>query len=144
MTRPRALSQRRTTRRRIAAAFGLSAVVVAGLSVHAFLPDSAGTDIAGDALYAIAPYLAVVIVAPRLSPLAVGALAAAWCVAVELFQLTDCRARWRSSLPRCSCCGDALLDDGAAAVLVLVHGGVAAPFALSSARVTGDQPSRAA
>ena len=36
------------------------------------------------------------------------------------------------------------LDDGAAAVLVLVHGGVAAPLALSSARVTGDQPSRAA
>ncbi|HYJ49045.1 MAG TPA: DUF2809 domain-containing protein [Microbacterium sp.] len=87
MTRAPAPAER-IVRRRIAAAIGLAAVVGTGLCVHAFLADSAGTDIVGDALYALAAYLAVIIVAPRLSAPAIGAIAAAWCVAVELFQLT--------------------------------------------------------
>lgn len=78
---------RRTTRRVIAVML-LAAVIVAGLAVHALLPDAAVTDIAGDSLYAGAAYLAVVIVAPRLAPLSVGALAAAWCIVIEFFQLT--------------------------------------------------------
>ena len=74
--------------RRVIAAVLLAGVIGAGLAVHALLPDTAMTDIAGDSLYAGAAYLALVIVAPRLAPLVVGALAAAWCIAIELFQLT--------------------------------------------------------
>lgn len=66
----------------------LVAILVAGLAVHFLLADSAATDIAGDALYAAAAYLGVVILGPRLPPIVVGGIAAAWCVAVELFQLT--------------------------------------------------------
>ena len=78
----------RTAKRRLMAAAALVGVSGAGLAVHVLLADTAATDIAGDALYAAAVYLAIIIVAPRMPPLAVGALAAAWCVAVELFQLT--------------------------------------------------------
>ena len=78
----------RTTKRRLMAAAALAGVVGAGLAVHLLLADTAATDIAGDALYAAAVYLGIVIVTPRMPPLAVGAIAAAWCVAVELFQLT--------------------------------------------------------
>ncbi|MFE7844595.1 DUF2809 domain-containing protein [Microbacterium sp. NPDC057407] len=74
--------------RRLVAAGCLAATIVGGLAVHQLLPDTTGTDIAGDALYAVAAYLAVVILAPRLTPLVTGSIAAAWCVAVELFQLT--------------------------------------------------------
>jgi hypothetical protein len=72
----------------------LAAVVAAGLMVHAALPDSAATDIAGDALYAAAAYLAVALIAPSLPVLAVGGIAAAWCVGVELFQLTGLPLEW--------------------------------------------------
>src|SRR5690349_9370841 len=81
-------------RRRMPAAALLAAVVVAGLVVHAALPDTAATDIAGDALYAAAAYLAVVLIAPRLPALAVGGIAAVWCVGVELFQLTGLPLEW--------------------------------------------------
>ena len=74
--------------RRPAAALLLVVVVGAGLSVHAFLPDNDATDIAGDALYAAAAYLMVVSIGPNLRPAMSGCLAAAWCVGVELFQLT--------------------------------------------------------
>ncbi len=70
------------------AGIALAVVVAAGLCVHAFLPDTDGTDIAGDALYTVAVYLVVVIVAPRLPASAVGVVTAGWCIAVELFQLT--------------------------------------------------------
>jgi hypothetical protein len=74
--------------RRLIAFLALVLVVAAGLGVHALLPDTAATDIAADALYAGAAYLALVVVAPRWRAVAVGTLAAVWCVAVELFQLT--------------------------------------------------------
>lgn len=75
-------------RRRIAAALALAAVVGAGLAVHAFAPDSAASDIAGDVLYAAAVYAAIVVMVPRWTPLAVASVAAAWGSAIELFQLT--------------------------------------------------------
>ncbi|WP_448004272.1 ribosomal maturation YjgA family protein [Agromyces bauzanensis] len=78
----------RVLRRRFSAAALLCAVVAAGLAVHALLPDTAATDIAGDALYAAAVYLGVVVVVPGVRPLMVAAIVTAWCVAVELFQLT--------------------------------------------------------
>ena len=78
-----------TRPRRWAAIAALVALVVSGLLVVAFAPDdTAGSDIAGDALYAAAVYVAVVLIAPRLRPSAVAAIAAGWCIAVELFQLT--------------------------------------------------------
>ena len=80
--------------RRLAAALLLVATIAAGLLVHGLLPDTPVTDITGDALYAVAAYLAVVLIAPRLPALAAGALAAAWCVAVELFQLTGLPLSW--------------------------------------------------
>ena len=75
--------------RRWSALAALAALVVSGLLVVAFAPDdTAGSDIAGDALYAAAVYATVVLIAPRLRPVAVAAIAAGWCIAVELFQLT--------------------------------------------------------
>ena len=92
---PESAGDRRVRRSRRLLALGLlAAVVVAGLAVHGALPDVAATDIAGDALYAAAAYLAIVVVAPRLSPLVVGVIAAAWCVGVELFQLTGLPLAW--------------------------------------------------
>ncbi|WP_342000088.1 DUF2809 domain-containing protein [Microbacterium sp. LWH7-1.2] len=85
--------------RRIVAALLLVAAVAAGLLVHALLPDTAVTDIAGDALYAVAAYLAVVLLAPRLPALGAGAIATAWCVAVELFQLTGLPLAWGTRFP---------------------------------------------
>ncbi|GAA2993476.1 hypothetical protein JOD63_001607 [Microbacterium terrae] len=79
---------RRPARRRPRALALLAAVVACGLGVHALLADTAATDISGDALYAAAAYLAVVLVAPHWSPFVVAGVAGAWCVAVELFQLT--------------------------------------------------------
>lgn len=78
----------RSPSRRLSAAVLLAAVIGTGLAVHALLPDTAVTDIAGDALYTAAAYLALVVAAPRLPPLVVGSITAAWCVAIELFQLT--------------------------------------------------------
>ena len=75
-------------RRRLIAGAALVLCIGAGLGVHLFVPDGAASDIAGDALYAAAAYLAAVIVLPRLHPVVVALIAAAWCVAIELFQLT--------------------------------------------------------
>jgi hypothetical protein len=78
-----------TTRaRRLSSAAALLVVIVAGLVVHG-MPGSAAVDIAGDALYAIAAYAFVVLLAPRLPVVAVGAIALTWCVSVELLQLTS-------------------------------------------------------
>jgi predicted Kef-type K+ transport protein len=74
--------------RRLLAGGLLALTIVAGLAVHSFAPDSAASDIAGDALYAVAAYLAVVLVVPHLRVPAVALIAAVWCTFVELFQLT--------------------------------------------------------
>ena len=74
--------------RRLIALLLLLCAIAAGIGIHDGAPQGTVSDIAGDVLYAVAAYLAVVIVAPRLRPLAAGAIAAGWCVAVELFQLT--------------------------------------------------------
>ncbi|WP_349427797.1 DUF2809 domain-containing protein [Microbacterium sp. LWS13-1.2] len=87
------------TRRRVLAAVLLVLTIGAGLVVHAALPDSSATDIAGDALYAVAAYLAVVLIAPRAPALAVGGIAMLWCVGVELFQLTGLPLAWGAEFP---------------------------------------------
>ena len=86
-------------RRRVAAASVLAAVIVAGLLVHTQLADTAATDIAGDALYAAAAYAGVVLLLPRLPVMGVAGLAAGWCVAVEVFQLTGLPLQWAESFP---------------------------------------------
>jgi hypothetical protein len=63
-------------------------VIAAGLATHRLLPSSAATDIAGDALYAVAAYAGLVVLLPRLRSAAVAAIATGWCLAVELFQAT--------------------------------------------------------
>ncbi|WP_239526160.1 DUF2809 domain-containing protein [Microbacterium sp. B35-30] len=93
-TPERASRPRPGIRRRAIAGVLLIATIGAGLLVYRALPGTAATDIAGDALYAVAAYLAVVLVAPRLPPLVVGGIAAAWCTAVELFQLTGLPLVW--------------------------------------------------
>jgi hypothetical protein len=44
---------------------------------------------AGDALYAVAAYLAIALVAPRAAPHVVALLALSYCSAIELLQLTE-------------------------------------------------------
>lgn len=80
--------------RRLILALAGIVVVVAGLSVHAFAPDGFVSDAAGDALYAALIYLLVAFLAPRWASWATGSVALAWCVAVELFQLTGLPEQW--------------------------------------------------
>ncbi|QKJ19712.1 DUF2809 domain-containing protein [Microbacterium hominis] len=77
-----------SAQRCIVAAILLGGCIATGLAVHTLLPDTAATDIAGDALYALAALALVAAIAPRLAPVLAGAIALAWCAGVELFQLT--------------------------------------------------------
>lgn len=74
--------------RRIAALIACVLIVGSGLAVHAWAPDSAVSDIAGDALYAALTYTAIVALLPRVPATGVALGAASWCLAIELFQLT--------------------------------------------------------
>ncbi|MEV7758909.1 DUF2809 domain-containing protein [Microbacterium sp. NPDC089180] len=74
--------------RRLAAVLALAVVVAAGLAVHRLMPSSVASDVAGDALYAVAAYTGLVLLLPRARPLVLAAGAVVWCVAVELLQLT--------------------------------------------------------
>ena len=87
--------------RRVTAGVALGAVIAAGLGVHFLLPDTAATDIAGDALYAAAVYAFIILLIPRRHPLLVGAIALAWCVGIELFQLTVKRSGFLNYLRNC-------------------------------------------
>lgn len=87
------------SRRRITAGGALVLVVVAGLLAHGVLPESAFADIAGDALYVGAVYLALVLVLPGLRPWLVGSISLAWSAGVELLQLTGVPHRLGELLP---------------------------------------------
>lgn len=86
-----------SSRRRLAAGAAALVMIGAGLFVSTALPDTFATDAAGDILYAALIYLLVVIVAPGLRPITAGAIALAWCIAVELFQLTGLPDAWGSA-----------------------------------------------
>ncbi|WP_295577898.1 DUF2809 domain-containing protein [uncultured Microbacterium sp.] len=73
--------------------------VAAGLFVHGALPDTAATDIAGDALYVVVVWGLVVMLAPRLPAPAVAGIVLVWCIAVELFQLTGLPEEWGAAFP---------------------------------------------
>lgn len=87
------------TRRRVRTALLVGVVVAVGLASHTWLPESAAADIVGDALYAALVYLLVRFIAPRALPWVIGAVAAAWCAAVELLQLTGLPDRWGAVFP---------------------------------------------
>ncbi|GAA1412925.1 DUF2809 domain-containing protein [Oerskovia paurometabola] len=82
---PPAWSARRRSRLRVLAV--LAAVVALGLVVTKQVPDPVG-DVVGDLLYAVAVYVALVLVAPRLRPWVAGTVALAWCWLVEVLQAT--------------------------------------------------------
>lgn len=75
-------------RRRLLPGLLVAATIAAGLGVAVLLPDTAVTDIAGDALYAVAAYLLVLFAAPRASVWVAAVIALGWCAAIELLQLT--------------------------------------------------------
>lgn len=75
-------------RRRLVALTALVVLVAAGLVVAKVLPSSVTTDVAGDALYAAAVYTGLVLLLPRARRVILGVAAIAWCVLVELLQLT--------------------------------------------------------
>lgn len=75
-------------RRRLVALAALVVVVAAGLVAAKVLPSSAATDIAGDALYAVAVYTGLVLLLPRVRRLILAIAATGWCVFVELLQLS--------------------------------------------------------
>ena len=79
--------------RRTALAVAAILTIAAGLAVHAFAPDGFWSDAAGDALYAGLIFLLVAFVLVR-APWLAAALALAWCVEVELFQLTGLPEAW--------------------------------------------------
>ncbi|WP_324014744.1 DUF2809 domain-containing protein [Microbacterium sp. JZ37] len=85
--------------RRVALAVVGALTVAAGLLVHTALPETAASDAAGDALYAVLVYLLAAFAAPRARLLVVAAAALAWCTAVELLQLTGLPARWGAAFP---------------------------------------------
>ncbi len=67
--------------------------------MHAFAPDTAVSDIAGDLLYALLIYALVVVLVPRLPALGAGAIMLVWCVGVEAFQLTGLPVAWAAAFP---------------------------------------------
>ncbi|WP_219819378.1 DUF2809 domain-containing protein [Pseudoclavibacter sp. AY1F1] len=67
--------------------------VALGLATHFLLPDGPVSDVAGDALYTVAMYLGVMMLAPRARPWLLAAVAIGWSFAVEFLQLTDVPAR---------------------------------------------------
>ncbi|GAA2016345.1 DUF2809 domain-containing protein [Microbacterium ulmi] len=89
----------RAARRRLLGVAALAGAIGAGLGIHLLAPDAAWSDVAGDALYAVAAYLVVVALAPRWAPVAAAAVVGTWCVAVELFQLTGLPLRAGTAFP---------------------------------------------
>lgn len=92
-------TRRATAVRRVVAAVLIVVAVAAGLFVHGALPDTAATDIAGDALYVVVVWGLVVMLAPRLPAPAVAGIVLVWCIAVELFQLTGLPEEWGAAFP---------------------------------------------
>jgi len=90
---------RERPRRRLVALVLLLCAIAAGLGIHYAAPAGTLSDMSGDILYAVAAYLAVVILAPRLPPLVVGTIAAGWCVLIELFQLTGIPLQLGTAFP---------------------------------------------
>ncbi|MFS0867747.1 DUF2809 domain-containing protein [Microbacterium sp. 179-B 1A2 NHS] len=85
--------------RRVTAVVVAVVAVATGLAVHLVAADGAASDVAGDALYVIAVWGGIVALAPRWPSAAVGGVVLAWCVGVELFQLTGLPVQWAQAWP---------------------------------------------
>lgn len=85
-------------RRRPVVALVLALVVMVGFVVATRVPDPWG-DVGGDVLYAVATFVLVVLVAPRVRPLVAGAVALGWCWAVEALQATGVAAAVNDAVP---------------------------------------------
>lgn len=94
-TSPHHVARRRSRLRVLAV---LVVVVALGLVVTTQVPDPVG-DLAGDLLYAVAGYAALVLAAPRLRPAVAGAVVLAWCWGVELLQATPVTAAVLDAVP---------------------------------------------
>jgi len=75
--------------RRLVLLLVAAAIVAAGLAVHLLAPKDAVGDAIGDVLYAVLVVLLVAFAAPWAAWWGTGAVALAWCVGVELLQLTS-------------------------------------------------------
>lgn len=128
------------TRRRLTSAGALGLVVATGLAVHLLAPDSAASDIAGDALYAVAVYLFVVVLAPRVRSLAAGLVAGGWCVAVELFQLTGVPLTAGAAFPPAMLVLGTVFDARDLVVYLVAIAAVTATDAALRARTRGAPP----
>ena len=136
-----------TLRTRRAFGAGLAGAAVAGgLGVHAFAPDTAATDAAGDLLYALLVYALAMAFWPRLAPVAVGGITLAWCAGVELFQLTGLPQLWASAVPPIVLVLGTVFDVRDLAVYAVAAVGAALVDAFSSRRApeeqTGQTPRR--
>jgi hypothetical protein len=85
--------------RRLAGWIVAVVAVAIGLFVHLALPDGAASDIAGDALYVVAVAGGLIGLFPRWRSWVIGAVVLAWCVGVELFQLTGLPVQWADAWP---------------------------------------------
>lgn len=122
---------RRPARWRLAALALLLGAVAMGLGIHYGLPAGTASDVSGDILYAASAYLGIVVLAPRLRPATVGAVAAAWCVLIELFQLTGIPLALGAAFPPAMLVLGTVFDGrdivlylGTAAVLTLIDAAV--------------------
>jgi hypothetical protein len=92
------LSRTDVRRRRIRAGAAALITVGVGLSVHILMDGTAG-DIIGDALYATLIYLLTVCALPRLARGWAALLAAGFCTAIELLQITGAPRAWAETFP---------------------------------------------
>ncbi|MCC2669773.1 MAG: hypothetical protein K0Q72_2244 [Armatimonadetes bacterium] len=91
------MSQPRLPRRSGFAAASLLGVIALGVASRRYVLGLPWWDKSlGDVLYAIAVYLTVLLVRPRISPGLAAAATAVFCIAIELFQLTGIPARYAS------------------------------------------------
>lgn len=82
-----------TAPRRLALAIVALLVVTCGLTTH-LLGSGHAADVVGDVLYAALIYILLAVLMPRRSPIVPAFIAAVWCIAVEMFQLTGLPEQW--------------------------------------------------
>src|SRR5690349_4343518 len=88
-TAPRIAGMSNSLRFRLAMLGAVAAILVVALAIRAVAPIGGPVEqSSGTALYASMIYAGVLVLWPRLGPLATGAIALGWCWGAELFQLT--------------------------------------------------------
>jgi len=85
-------------RRRLPVLLAAALVTAAGLGVH-YLLDGEPAALLADALYAVLIALLVMLIAPRLRPVSVAAIAFLVCALIELAQLTGIPAALARAVP---------------------------------------------